>query len=116
MMHEGPMKGHMMMCPLCAAIAAGMTRVRIATAPDGGVVVSANGRLLKYDGQLNLVKQIDLPLDVEQMHRRMLEMMDSPLHERMREKMREMMAHHGGEEGGQEPLGPPGRHHHGRGA
>jgi hypothetical protein len=111
MEHPGPMKGHMMMCPMCGAIAAGMARVRLAATPEGGVIVSANGRLMKYDGQLNLVTQIDLPLDVEQMHRRMLEMMDSPLHEKMKEKMKEMMARHGGGEGEGEP---PGHRHHGQ--
>jgi hypothetical protein len=101
----------MMMCPMCGAIAAGMARVRLAVTPEGGAIVSANGRLMKYDGQLNLIKQIDLPLDIEQMHRRMLEMMDSPLHEKMKEKMKELMARHGEEE---DEEGPPGPHHHGR--
>ncbi len=97
MEHEGKMKGHMMMCPMCMGIATGMTRVRIAATSDGGAIVSTNGRLMKYDGQLNLVKRIDLPLDIEQIHRQMLE----------------MMAHHG-EEGEEEPPEPPGHHHHGR--
>ena len=29
--------------------------------PDGGVIVSSGGKLIKYDNQLNVVKQIDLP-------------------------------------------------------
>lgn len=108
------MTGHMMMCPMCMGVATGMTRVRIAATPDGGAIVSANGRLMKYDGQLNLVKQIDLPLDIEQIHRRMMEMMESPLHEKMKEKWREMMAQHGMEEGEEEAPEPPGHHRHGR--
>jgi hypothetical protein len=114
MEHEGKWKGQGMMCPMCLGIAKAMTRVRVAATPDGGAIVSANGRLMKYDSQLNLVKQIDLPLDIEQLHRRMLEMMDSPLHKQMREKWKEMTAPQGEEEGPEGPPGPPGRHHHGR--
>ncbi len=28
---------------------------------DGGVIVSSGGKLIKYDNQLNVVKQVDLP-------------------------------------------------------
>jgi len=108
------MKGHMMMCPMCMAFARTMTRVELAATPDGGAIVSANGRLTKYDAQLNVVKQIDLPLDMEQMHRRMMEMMDSPLHEKMKEKWQEMMAQRDEQKGEEEPPGPPGHHHHDR--
>jgi hypothetical protein len=103
----------MMMCPMCMAIAKTMTRVKVAATPDGGAIVSANGRLTKYDAQLNVVRQIDLPLDIEQMHRRMMEMMDSPLHEKMKEKWKERMAQWGEGESGKESSEPPG-HHHGR--
>jgi hypothetical protein len=109
--YERKMKGHMMMCPMCGAIVGGMTRVGLAATSDGGALVSANGRLMKYDSQLNLVKQIDLPLDIEQIHRRMLEMMENPLHDKMKEKWKEMMARYAEEEGKEES---PGHHHHGR--
>lgn len=110
MEYEDKMKGHMM-CPMCIGIAMGMTRVRIASTPDGGAIVSVNGRLMKYDGELNLVKQIDLALDVEQMHRQMMEMMDSPMHEKMKEKMKNMMMQQGEEQGREGPRESPGHQH-----
>jgi hypothetical protein len=112
MEHEGMMKGHMM-CPICMGIVTEMTRVSMVATPEGGAIVSAGDRLTKYDAQLNVVRQVDLPLDIEQMHRQMMEMTESPLHEEMRKKWQEMMAQRG-EEGGAEPPGPPGYRHHGR--
>ena len=33
----------------------------MAATPDGGVIVLSGGKLIKYDAQLNVVKEVDLP-------------------------------------------------------
>ena len=56
---KGGMMGKGMMMK-CMGMMQQMHSNMVAT-PDGGVIVSSGGKLIKYDNQLNVVKQVDLP-------------------------------------------------------
>jgi hypothetical protein len=56
---KGGMMGNGMMMK-CMGMMQQMHSNMVAT-PDGGVIVSSGGKLIKYDNQLNVVKQVDLP-------------------------------------------------------
>lgn len=62
MMHE--MMEHGMM----------MDKKVIATS-DGGIIVVVGNKIQKYDKDLNLVKEVEIKMDMEQMHHHMMEMM-----------------------------------------
>lgn len=85
MMGQGGMGRGMMMqqgaggmaCPLCGMVAGGMMQKTMATTDDGGVIVALGDKLIKYDGNLNKVKEITLDIDVSQMHAKMQQMMQN---------------------------------------
>lgn len=54
-----------------------MAQEGLVATSDGGLVVLAAGKLMKYDGSLNLVKEVDLKVDYENMQQRMQRMMES---------------------------------------
>jgi hypothetical protein len=56
---KGGMMGRGMMMK-CMGMMQQMHSNMVAT-PDGGVIVSSGSKLIKYDNQLNVVKQVDLP-------------------------------------------------------
>jgi hypothetical protein len=66
-----------MMCPMHCGM---MMKKMIATS-DGGVIVMAGKKLIKYDKDLNLVKEVEIKMDMEKM------MKDCPM-------CQEMMEHH----------------------
>ena len=76
-MGKGMMDGKMMgMCPMMKSM---MDRNVVATS-DGGIVVVAGNKLTKYDKDLNVVKEVELKVDMEGMHKKMMEMMqDCPM-------------------------------------
>jgi len=55
----------------------GMTGIKMIATQDGGVIVMASGKLYKYDKDLNLKKEIEIPIDFEHI-------------KKMRMKMKEM--------------------------
>lgn len=73
MMGKGMMDGDMMggkmmgMCPMMKSM---MERSVVATS-DGGVVVVMGNKLTKYDKDLNVVKEIELKMDMEGMQKMM---------------------------------------------
>jgi len=67
-----------MMCPMHCGMM--MKKMMIATS-DGGVIVMAGKKLIKYDKDLNLVKEVEIKMDMEKM------MKDCPM-------CHEMMEHH----------------------
>lgn len=75
----GEMRGMMAQC-----MAQSMAQQSVVATTDGGVVILAAGKLMKYDGNLNLVKEIDLQIDYDAMRSRMERMVrDMPMGRRM---------------------------------
>jgi len=60
MMHHGMMMKKMMQKEMVAT-------------PDGGVIVMAGNKLMKYDKDLNLVKEVEIKVDMEAMMKKMKE-------------------------------------------
>src|SRR3989339_1387730 len=60
-------------CPICMSM---MQKQMVAT-EDGGVVVMAFGELIKFDKDLNVVKQAEIPFDPEKMEAKMQKMMQN---------------------------------------
>ncbi|MBF0384359.1 MAG: hypothetical protein HQL27_00665 [Candidatus Omnitrophica bacterium] len=75
MMGKGMMKNDMMVkCPIHDMIKGMLEKTVIATS-DGGVIVLAGNKLMKYDKDLNLVKEVEIKVDMEAMKKDMAEMM-----------------------------------------
>jgi hypothetical protein len=81
MMHKGmmgqPMMGKEMpkMCPMHTMMAQGMMHKEIVATQDGGVIVMYDNKLLKYDKDVNFVKEVDLKIDTAAMQAKMQQMM-----------------------------------------
>lgn len=82
MMHHGKEKGASMMQMMMGTM---MKKQMVAT-EDGGIIVLSGNKLLKYDKDLNLKKEVEVPMDMEGMHKRMKKMMKNCL---MKKKMQE---------------------------
>jgi len=101
-----------MACPMHAACMQSMMQCSLVATSDGGVAVIAGGKLLKYDRDLNLTKQIDLPIDVEAMQKRMTDTMKAcPMCQGMMASMRagRTAGGMGGASGGMGGMMPPGQ-------
>ena len=70
------MMGAMGMCPMCAAVSSVMMQTAIAVADDS-TYVFAGGKVMKYDGDLNLVKEAEVKVDFAKMRAKMQEMMEN---------------------------------------
>ena len=68
MMDKGMMGMHGMMMKM-------MEKSVVAT-PDGGIVVVMGNKLTKYDKDLNVVKEVELRMDMEGMQKMMSDMME----------------------------------------
>ena len=66
MMARGSMHGMMMK---------GMMEKSMIATSDGGVIISVGNKLMKYDKSLNLVKEVEIKIDMEAMQKNMKEMM-----------------------------------------
>lgn len=62
-----------------------MDKTIVAT-KDGGVVVMIGNKLLKYDKNLNLKKEVEIEVDFEQMFEKMKEMKGKCPYEKMKEE------------------------------
>jgi len=70
-------KGQMMsMCPMHHMMMGSMMSKAIAPTTDGGVIVLAGDKLIKYDKDLNLVKEVEVKMDMEGMQKKMSQMME----------------------------------------
>ncbi len=77
MMFRGVM---MEKCPMYGLMMKGMMEKLVIAAADGGVIVLAGNKLIKYDKDLNLVKEVEIKIDMEGMKKEMAEMMkDCPM-------------------------------------
>lgn len=81
MMKQCKMMG---MCPMYK-----MMRKEMVAIEDGGVIVMVGNKLLKYDKDLNLKKEVEIKMDIEGMQKMMKEMMGKC-------PMRKMMMQEGG--------------------
>ena len=55
-----------------------MSEKNVVATSDGGIVVVTGNKLIKYDKDLNLVKEVDLKMDTEGMQKMMEGMKDMP--------------------------------------
>ena len=78
MMGEGMMSGDMMGKGMMGGMVmkSMMEKTMVATS-DGGVIVLAGNKLTKYDKDLNVVKEVEIKMDMEGMHKQMMEMMQN---------------------------------------
>lgn len=82
-MMQGGMQGDMPMCPMCSMAAGGMMQKSM-VAVDGGIIMAVGNKLIKYDDQLNKVEEVELEMDMAQMHQKMQQMMQScPMMQKM---------------------------------
>lgn len=54
-------------CPMCHIMMKGMMEKTLVPAGDGGVIVMAGNKLVKYDKDLNLVKEVEIKMDMTAM-------------------------------------------------
>jgi hypothetical protein len=67
-----------------------MMKKEMVATPDGGVIVMAGNKLLKYDKDLNLLKEVEIKMDFEGMKKTMEKMKEECLmHKEMMEKKEE---------------------------
>jgi hypothetical protein len=64
-----------MMCPMHMMMCQGMMQKDIVATSDGGAIVMVDNKLLKYDKNLNLVKEVELKIDMKAMQDKMMQMM-----------------------------------------
>jgi hypothetical protein len=91
MMHEGMKAGMKPMCPMQGM----MMKKEMVAASDGGVIVMVGNKLMKYDKDLDLKKEVELKIDAEAMHQMMGK---CPMCQKMREECKQKMAAQGTEE------------------
>ncbi|MBF0384330.1 MAG: hypothetical protein HQL27_00515 [Candidatus Omnitrophica bacterium] len=69
-------KGEMIeKCPMHGMMMKGMMEKSIIATADGGVIVLAGNKVIKYDKDLNPVKEVEIKVDMEAMKKDMAEMM-----------------------------------------
>lgn len=76
-MMGGGMMGGGMGCPGCMAACGAMMHQSVTPTSDGGVVVSVAGKLIKYDNELNKIKEVSLDVDWTRMHQMAQQMMQN---------------------------------------
>jgi hypothetical protein len=69
-------KGQMMMCPMHHMMMGAMMSRSVVATEDGGIVVAVCEKLMKFDKDLNLVKEVQMPIDTEAMQKKMTQMME----------------------------------------
>lgn len=78
-------------CPMCATMCKSMVDKAMAATSDGGIVVMVGYKLIKFDRDLNKVKEAQIAIDTEEIQTQMQKMMQScPMCAQMM-KMREGM-------------------------
>ncbi|MHC4114686.1 MAG: hypothetical protein ACYSSL_05130 [Planctomycetota bacterium] len=84
----GTSEGQMMrMCPMHHTMMGSMMSKAIAPTEDGGVIVLAGDKLIKYDKDLTLVKEVKIEMDMEGMQKKMSQMMEKcPLYKKEMKK------------------------------
>jgi hypothetical protein len=77
MMHKEMMEHREMpmMCPMHTMMCQCMMHKEMVATQDGGVVVMVDNKLLKYDKDLNMVKEVELKIDMKEKQEKMQQMM-----------------------------------------
>jgi hypothetical protein len=84
MMGKGMMMG---MCPMHSMMMKMMMGKSLVATEDGGIVVMSGNKLMKYDKDLNLKKEVELKMDMAGMQKMMERMMEKcPMRKMMMEK------------------------------
>jgi hypothetical protein len=61
-------------CPMCHMNKMAMGEKKLVATQDGGAVLMMGNKLIKYDAQLNIVKEVEIKIDMEAMKKSMEEM------------------------------------------
>lgn len=78
-------KGHG--CSMCSMHKMMMGGKELIATQDGGAVLMIGNKLIKYDAQLNVVKEAEIKIDMETMQKTMDEMKKNcPMHSEMQDK------------------------------
>lgn len=86
---RGPGMGRM--CPTHMMVAKSLTKTEIVAGDDGGVFILTGHKLMKYDNNLKLVKEVELDIDLETIRKRIQEIMDDcPRRKAMIEEYKKM--------------------------
>ena len=64
------------MCPMHGMMMGSMMAKSMVATGDGGIVVMAGSKLIKYDKDLNLLKEVEVKMDMEGMQKKMSQMME----------------------------------------
>ncbi|MCX5782261.1 MAG: hypothetical protein NT145_06115 [Elusimicrobia bacterium] len=83
MMEKGGMKG---MCPMHGMMMGQMMGKSMIASGDGGVIVMMGNKLMKYDKDLNLVKEAEIKVDEEAMQKMMEMCNNCPMCKEMKEQ------------------------------
>jgi len=62
-------------CPMCMMMCKSMMDKSLIAAEDGGVILMAGCKLIKFDKDLNKVKEAEIEIDTEQMQKKMMGIM-----------------------------------------
>jgi hypothetical protein len=65
----------MMSCPMCPMMCKSMMDSKVVATEDGGVVLMAGCKLIKYDKDLNKVKEVPVEIDMKAIQAKMQEAM-----------------------------------------
>ncbi len=86
-MGRGMMQGQGgMMCPMCGAMGGAMMQKSLVQVGDG-VIVAVGDKLIKYDMDLNKVKEVAIDIDFSSMQQKMQAMMKNcPMHQQMMQR------------------------------
>lgn len=84
MMGEGKMMEGMHRAGAKMGMMEMMMKKEMISTPDGGVILLAGNKLLKYDKNLKLVKEVEIEMDFEGMEKMMKEMKEKcPMYKKM---------------------------------
>ena len=88
MMGKGMQGGGMGMCPMHGMMG-GMMQKTVVPTSDGGVIIMLGNKLMKYDKDLNLVKEVEVKIDYEAMQKNMMKMCENcPMCKMMMKEMK----------------------------
>ncbi len=92
-MGRGMMQGQSgMMCPMCGAMGGAMMQKSMVET-EGGIIVAMGNKLIKYDSDLNKVKEVTVDLDISGMQQAMQQMMQNcPMHQQMMRSQQQQQA------------------------
>jgi hypothetical protein len=72
---------------MCGVMTGSMMMKTMTATPDGGVIVAIGNRLIKYDNQLNVVKDTEMKIDMNQIFSSVQKMMENcPLCRQMQQQ------------------------------